>query len=142
MSEKIALVMGGGAGTGRATVLAFGAAGYRVVIADINKKGGEQTLSLLQDAGGQGLFVQADMAELADIERVLQVTSENYGRLHAVSNNAALGTANKPFSEMSEADWDGCMDVALKGVWRAMKLQLPLIESSGGGAIVSIASCT
>ncbi len=140
MSQKIALVMGGGAGTGRATVLAFGAAGYRVVIADINTKGGAETLSQLQKAGSEGLFVQADMARLEDIERVLGVTRETYGGLHAVSNNAALGTANKPFTEMSEADWDGCMDVALKGVWRAMKLQLPLIEASGGGAIVNIAS--
>jgi len=140
MTAKTALVMGGGAGTGRATVLAFGAAGYRVVIADINADGGRKSLEELESAGGEGLFVEADMASAADIERVVASTRESFGGLHAAANNAAMGTKNLPITDISEADWDRCHAVSLKGVWLAMKYQLPLIEASGGGAIVNVAS--
>jgi len=140
MTSKVALVMGGGAGTGRATALAFGRAGYNVVIADINEKGGEKSLALLRDQGGEGIFVPADMASAADHQRVVNRTGEAYGALHAVSNNAALGTPNTPLVDIDEAAWDRCMAVTLKGVWLGMKYQLPLIEASGGGAIVNIAS--
>ena len=140
MKNKIALVMGGGAGTGRATVLAFAAAGATVVIADINEEGGRKSLAELEAAGGEGLFVRADMSRQQDIENVIEATRSAYGALHAVSNNGARGTENLPFTEMSERAWDNCMNVTLKGVWLCMKAQLPFIEESGGGAIVNVAS--
>lgn len=140
MKGKVALVMGGGAGTGRATVLAFGAAGARVVIADINTAGGEKSLAQLQQAGGEGIFVQANMASADDIARVMATIRDTYGALHAVSNNGARGTDNLPFTEITETDWNNCMDVTLKGVWLCMQAQLPLLEASGGGALVNVAS--
>jgi NAD(P)-dependent dehydrogenase (short-subunit alcohol dehydrogenase family) len=140
MSSRVALVMGGGAGTGRATVLAFGRAGYRVAIADINTDGGEKSLLELETAGGSGFFQQADMGKANEIEAMVSSIREKYGALHAVSNNAAMGTKNLPITEISEGAWDRCMNVTLKGVWLCMKYQLPLIEQSGGGAIVNIAS--
>ena len=140
MSTRTALVMGGGAGTGRATVMAFGAAGYRVVIADLNSEGGEKSLEALRQAGGEGLYLPADMASAADIDAVMEATRQNFGGLHAVSNNAAAATPNLPFTDIGEDQWDRCMAVTLKGVWLAMKAELALIEASGGGAIVNIAS--
>ncbi len=140
MTAKVALVMGGGAGTGRATVLAFGKAGYRVAIADINVEGGEKSLQELEATGGEGFFQRADMGSNSDIEAMIAAIGEKYGALHAVSNNAAMGTKNLPLTEISEGAWDRCMNVTLKGVWLSMKHQLPLIEASGGGAIVNIAS--
>ncbi len=140
MKNKVALVMGGGAGTGRATVLAFAREGARVVIADINEKGGSDTLALLREQGGDGLFVAADMGRAADVQVVMEQTRQVFGALHMVSNNAALGAPNKPITELSEEEWDRCMAVTLRGVWLCMKYQLPLIEASGGGAIVNVAS--
>jgi NAD(P)-dependent dehydrogenase (short-subunit alcohol dehydrogenase family) len=140
MTDKVALVMGGGAGTGRATVLAFGRAGYRVAIADINVEGGEKSLQELEAAGGTGFFQRTDMGKACDIEAMVASIRASYGALHAVSNNAALATKNLPITEISEGAWDRCMNVTLKGVWLSMKQQLPLIEESGGGAIVNIAS--
>ena len=140
MSTKVALVMGGGAGTGRATVMAFAREGYRVAFTDINPEGGEETLLQLQAAGGEGFFQQADLASAADSQAVIDAIAERYGALHAVSNNAAAGTRNQPLVDISEEDWDATHSVTLKGVWLAMKAQLPLIEASGGGAIVNIAS--
>lgn len=140
MKGKVALVMGGGAGTGRATVLAFAREGARVVIADVNEKSGRETLALVAGQGGEGLFVTADMGKTADVQAVMEQTLRTFGGLHMVSNNAALGTPNKPVAELSEEEWDRCMGVTLRGVWLCMKYQLPLIEASGGGAIVNVAS--
>jgi NAD(P)-dependent dehydrogenase (short-subunit alcohol dehydrogenase family) len=140
MKDKIALVMGGGAGTGRATVLAFAREGAKVVIADVNEKGGRETLALVEAQGGSGLFVKADMGVTADVQAVIEQTRNMFGGLHLVSNNAALGAPNKSVADLSEEEWDRCMGVTLRGVWLSMKYQLPLIEASGGGAIVNVAS--
>lgn len=140
MKGKVALVMGGGAGTGRATVLAFAREGAAVVIADTHEKGGSETLAMVESLGGEGVFVQADMSVTADVQAVMEQTQKTFGALHLVSNNAALGAPNKSVTELTEEEWDRCMSVTLRGVWLSMKYQLPLIEASGGGAIVNVAS--
>ncbi|MCL4104082.1 UNVERIFIED_CONTAM: hypothetical protein GTU68_034944 [Idotea baltica] len=132
--------MGGGAGTGRATALAFARKGAQVVVADINEKSAHKTLQLIENEGGEAIAVVANMANSEDIQRVVEECQKAFSGLHLVSNNAAQGAPNKPVTQLSEEEWDNCMGVTLKGVWLCMKYQLPLIESSGGGAIVNIAS--
>ncbi|MEZ5568057.1 MAG: glucose 1-dehydrogenase [Halioglobus sp.] len=138
--NRVALVMGGGAGTGRATALAFAREGASVMVADIQEEGARETCEMICDAGGQGAFLRANMALAEDVQQVVARTRERFGGLHMVSNNAALGIVNKPITEVSEKEFDRCMSVTLRGVWLCMKYQLPLIEASGGGAIVNVAS--
>lgn len=140
MNSKIAMVMGGGAGTGRATALAFAREGAAVVITDVNEDGGQKTLDLIESEGGQGLFLKCDMGNAQDIQNALAQTKGHYGGLHMVSNNAALAAPNKPLTELTETEWDRCHGVTLKGVWLCLKYQLPIIEASGGGAVVNVAS--
>ena len=140
MKGKVALVMGGGAGTGRATVDAFAAEDASVVVADINGEAAQQTLARVEASGGEGLAVQADMSQTDDVQRVIETIRRHFGALHMVSNNASLGVPNKPVTALDESEWDRCMGVSLRGVWLCMKYQLPLIEASGGGAVVNIAS--
>jgi NAD(P)-dependent dehydrogenase (short-subunit alcohol dehydrogenase family) len=121
-------------------VLAFAREGATVVIADVNENSGRDTLSLVESEGGSGLFLQADMGSADDVKAVIEQTRDTFGALHMVSNNAALGAPNKPVTELTEDEWDRCMGVTLRGVWLCMKYQLPLIEVSGGGAIVNVAS--
>ena len=140
MTSPVALVMGGGAGTGRATALAFSAEGAKVAVADINAAGAERTVALIREQGGEALPLVCDMADGDAIIEAHQALYEHFGALHWVSNNAAMTAPNKPITELSDEEWDSCMNVTQKGVWRCMKQQLPLIEASGGGAIVNIAS--
>lgn len=140
LAGKVALVMGGGAGTGRATCAAFAAAGAAVMVADVNEEGGQNTVAKLRESGACAEFCLADMADAQDVQRVVAQTREAFGGLHCVSNNAALGAPNKPVTELTEAEWDRCMGVTLRGVWLCMKYQLPVIEACGGGAIVNVAS--
>ncbi len=140
MQHQVALVMGGGAGTGRATALAFAREGASVMVADINAEGAAVTCELILEAGGKAAHVEANMALSEDVERSVARTRDIFGGLHLVSNNAALGVPNKPITEVSEKEFDRCMGVTLRGVWLCMKYQLPLIEASGGGAIVNVAS--
>ena len=132
--------MGAGAGTGRATALAFSNEGAKVVVVDINEEAGNATLDIIKQKGGDGFFIAANMGCSTDIKNVIKAIKDNYGALHVVSNNAAAAAPNKPVTELTEEQWDRCMSVTLKGVWMCMKEQLPLIEASGGGAIVNIAS--
>lgn len=140
MNDRVALVMGGGAGTGRATALAFAREGARVVVADLSEEGARETQALIEKGGGQAIAVAANMARADDIQQVVETCESAYGGLHMVSNNAARAAPNKPLTELSEEEWDRCMGVTLRGVWLCLKYQLPLIEASGGGAIVNIAS--
>ncbi len=140
MNHKVALVMGGGAGTGRATALAFARAGAHVVVADIREEAARETQGIIEESGGEAVAVVANSGNGQDIQQVMATCKNVFGGLHWVSNNAAQAAPNTPLTELSEEEWDACMAVTLKGVWLCMKYQLPLIEASGGGAIVNIAS--
>jgi NAD(P)-dependent dehydrogenase (short-subunit alcohol dehydrogenase family) len=140
MENRVALVMGGGQGTGRAICRAFDREGAKVVVADIDEKAGQETVALIKQQGGQGIFVRADMSQAEDIQTAVNAASEHFGALTMVCNNAAMGAPAKSITDISEEEWDRCMAVTLRGVWLCMKYQLPLIEASGGGAIVNVAS--
>jgi NAD(P)-dependent dehydrogenase (short-subunit alcohol dehydrogenase family) len=140
MKGRIALVVGGGAGTGRAICGKFAARGATVVVADINAEGAQKTVDLLRRDGAAASCFVGDIASAAAMQALVAQVEAEHGVLHMAVNNAAVGTPNKGVTQLSEAEWDRCHGATLKGIWLAMKHQLPLIERSGGGAIVNIAS--
>ena len=78
---KVALVTGGSSGIGRATALAFAGREARVVVADVGVDGGEETVSLIRNAGGEATFVKTDVTQAVDIENLINTTVETYGQL-------------------------------------------------------------
>lgn len=140
LEGKVGLVTGGGAGIGRATCLTFAADGARVVVVDNRADTGRETAAMVEAAGGEALFVEADVSNEADVERMISETVARFGALHCASNNAALGAGFAFIPEIAAAKWQRTLDVTLTGVWLCLKHEIPAICKSGGGAIVNIAS--
>jgi NAD(P)-dependent dehydrogenase (short-subunit alcohol dehydrogenase family) len=137
---KIALVTGGGSGIGRATALTFAREGAKVVVADVVVDGGEETVRLIKAAGGEAVFVKADMAKAAEVEALVQKAVATYGRLDCAHNNAGIEGATARTADYREEDWDRVISINLTGVWFCMKYEIAQMLKQGGGAIVNTAS--
>jgi NAD(P)-dependent dehydrogenase (short-subunit alcohol dehydrogenase family) len=140
MKGTVALVTGASAGIGRATSLAFAREGARVVVADVQSGGGEETVRLILDAGGEAAFVRADVSRAADVEAMVHRAVEVFGRLDYAFNNAGIEGESAPTAECTEANWDRVIGINLKGVWLCMRSEIPVMLRQGGGAIVNCSS--
>ncbi len=140
LQGKVALVTGASAGIGRASALAFAGAGARVVVADVDALGGEETARLVQQAGGEALFIQTDVTDPSQVDQLLHVTVTRYGRLDCAHNNAGILGDVAPIVESSDANFDRVFAVNVKGVWLCLKAEIAQMLSQGGGAIVNTAS--
>jgi NAD(P)-dependent dehydrogenase (short-subunit alcohol dehydrogenase family) len=140
LQGKIALVTGGGSGIGRASALAFAREGAKVVVADVVIDGGEETLGLIKKAGGEAIFVKADVSKAAEVEALVNKAVEAYGRLDCTYNNAGIEGIMASTTDYTEEAWDRVMAINLKGVWLCMKYEIPQMLKQGGGAIVNTAS--
>lgn len=140
LEGKICLVTGAAGGIGRASALAFAREGAKVVVADVEVAGGEETVRMIKGKGGEALFIKADMAKAAEVNAMFQKVMATYGRLDCAHNNAGVGSTGKKMAEETEDDWDRIITINLKGVWWCMKQELVQMLKQGGGSIVNTAS--
>ncbi len=140
LDNKIALVTGAGSGIGRATALVFAREGAKVVVSDIVVEGGQETVQQIGAAGGEAIFVKADVSQAADVEALIAQTVETYGRLDCAFNNAGIEGGVKPTIDCTEEEFDRTIAVNLTGVWLCMKYEIQQMLSQGGGTIVNTAS--
>ncbi len=140
LEGKVALVTGGSSGIGRSSALAFISEGAKVVIADIDIEGGKETMNLIQEAGGESMFVEVDVSHKSEVEKMVRKAIETYGRLDCAFNNAGVGPVYRTTADYIEEDWDRIISINLKGVWLCMKYEIPQILKQGKGAIVNMAS--
>ena len=137
---NVALVTGASSGIGRATALAFAREGAKVVVSDVVVDGGNETVQLIKKAGGEAIFVKADVAQTADVESLVQQTVATYGRLDCAHNNAGISGPLTTVTDTAESKWDRVIAINLKGVWLCMKYELQHMSQQGSGAIVNTAS--
>jgi NAD(P)-dependent dehydrogenase (short-subunit alcohol dehydrogenase family) len=137
---KVALVTGGSSGLGRASALAFAREGAKVVIVDIDVAGGEETVKMIEEAGGEAIFAKTDVRKAVEVEAVVNKAVKTYGRLDYAYNNAGIVGSDDPITEATEEDWDSVIDTNLKGVWLCMKYEITHMAKHGGGAIVNTSS--
>jgi NAD(P)-dependent dehydrogenase (short-subunit alcohol dehydrogenase family) len=137
---KVALVTGAAAGIGRATAIAYAENGAKVVVCDIDAEGGEDTVGQIRNQGGEAIFVQADVSDEAEVERLLSTTMHEFGRLDFAFNNAGIEGVPGPLHETQEENWQRTMKVNVEGVWRCMRNEIPLMQKNGGGTIINCSS--
>lgn len=140
LSGQVALVTGAGNGIGRATALAFAREGVKVVVSDVDAKGGEATVELIRAAGGEATFIRCDVTRDAEVKALVEGTVAAYGRLDYAFNNAGIEIEKGKLAEGEESEFDAIIGVNVKGVWLCMKHQIPVMLAQGGGAIVNTAS--
>lgn len=141
LTGKIALATGGGSGIGRASALAFAREGAKVSVANVDVAGGEETVQMIKDAGGEAMFIKTDVSKTVEVETMVKMTVKIYGRLDCALNNAGIeGSALTKIVDYKEEDWDSVITVNLKGVWLCMKYEIPQMLTQGGGAIVNMSS--
>ena len=138
---EVAFVTGSSGGMGRACVLAFAAAGAKVVSCDVNQAGGDETVAMAAAAGGTAVFVKADVSDGEQMAAAVQVAVTQFGRLDCAVNAAAIETETVLLHESSDDSFDRMLAVNLRGVYLSMKHELKAMLATGnGGAIVNIAS--
>lgn len=141
MYSKVAMVTGAGSGIGRATALAFAAAGYAVMLADQDASGGAATEAAFRADGGACRFERCNVADGAAVQRVVEQAVSQFGRLDAAFNAAGIsGEAGRMTADCSEDNWQAVLGVNLTGVWNCLRHQIPAMIANGGGAIVNCAS--
>ena len=137
---KVAFVTGAGSGIGRATALAFAAAGANVIAADRNPNDNHDTVELITSGGGHAIATTCDVTNSDDIQAALQQGIERFGRLDIAFNNAGVELSPTPAADISEDDWDRVLNINLRGVFLCMKYEIPLLLQHGGGTIVNTSS--
>ncbi len=140
LKDKVALVTGGSSGIGRAASLAFARAGAKVVVSDVDVSGGEETVGMIADMGGEANFVKADVADDAEVKALIDAVVSKYGRLDCAFNNAGIEGMAGPCAECTEENWDRTIAINLKGVFLCCKYEVIQMLEQGGGAIVNTAS--
>ncbi len=146
MKGRVALITGGASGIGRVTALAFAREGAKIIVStDKNIQGAEETLRLIQEAGGEAIFVQCDVSRASDVEAMIQKAIETYGVLDYAFNNAGIGPDGKripvfSIAECPEEIWDLTLDTNLKGVWLCMKYEIRQMIKQRRGVIVNTSS--
>ena len=140
LQGKVTLVTGASSGIGRAIALAYVREGAKVVVSDVNVAGGEETVSLVREQGGDAIFVPADVSRADDCQHLVERTVAHYGRLDAACNNAGIGGELGPTADYADEAWQQVIGVNLSGVFYCMKHQIPAMLRHGGGAIVNMAS--
>ena len=105
ISDKVAIITGAASGIGRTTAILFAKEGGKVVVADKNEVGGNETVDLIRSDGGQAIFDYVNVTSATDIQGMVKTTINTYGKLNILVNNAGIAI-RLPVVDLSEEDWD------------------------------------
>lgn len=141
LANKVALITGAASGMGRVAAEIFAREGASVVITDIASEAGEETAQRIRSAGGQAIFIRANVASEAEVEQMIAAAINTFGRIDVLYNNAGIMPDDDgSVVDLSESTWNRIMDVNLKSTLLCSKYTLPHMVRAGRGSIINIAS--
>jgi 3-oxoacyl-[acyl-carrier protein] reductase len=141
LNGKVAIITGAARGLGREYACCLAAAGAAVIAAD--RRDCTQTVTAVESAGGKARGLDLDVADSQSTQAMADAAVETFGRIDILINNAAVYGSIKGgrFEDISEAEWDACMAVNIKGIWNCCRAVVPFMRQGGtGGSIVNISS--
>jgi NAD(P)-dependent dehydrogenase (short-subunit alcohol dehydrogenase family) len=137
---KVGVITGGGSGIGRAVSERLARDGASIVVADIDDKGGTETVKLIESAGGKAAFVHAEVTAIADVRRMFDTALTRFGRLDILHNNAGIGVGAPGFPDAPPERWHLVVEIDLQAVILGTGLAAPIMQKQGGGVIINTAS--
>jgi NAD(P)-dependent dehydrogenase (short-subunit alcohol dehydrogenase family) len=141
LKDKVALITGASSGIGRETALLFAQEGACVVVVDVNDEGGQETVQLVGQQGGQASYIQADVSQAEACQQMVQHAEDTFGKLDVLFNNAGImHSQDDDALNTTEAVWDLTMAINVKGVFFGCKYGIPALRRAGGGSIINTAS--
>jgi len=142
LSGKVAFITGAGMGMGREAAVLFAQHGAKVGVADINPTAAQETVALVERAGGEAMAVAGDVAIEADVERMLGDTVRRFRVLHVLYNNAGVLWKDRDRSvlETEDTQWERVMAINLKSVFWVAKHGIPYLRAAGGGSVINVGS--
>ena len=141
LKDKVAIVTGGGGALGAGIAQGLAQAGAVVALADVKQEAAAQVATTISAQGGQALAVACDVADSASVEAMVAQTVATYGGVDILVNNAAIYPA-RPWTEITEAEWDRVFAVNIKGYYLCARAVYPALKARGGGKIINISSIT
>lgn len=135
-----ALVTGASSGIGLSIAKHFAQEDIRVTLADVHDEAGEQAAEEIRQAGGEAVYVHADVSNPEECRNMIGVAMRHFGTLDYLVNNAGVGGTLAPTADYPLEEWDRVLAVNLSGVFYGMKYGIPALRKNGGGAIVNVAS--
>jgi len=139
LENKVTIVTGASSGIGRAAAFVFASNGAKVVVADIDEKGGKETVEEIRRRGGTAIWAKTDVSVASDAKGCVDATLKAFGRLDCLFSNAGFNPTGTVV-DTSEELWDRVVDVNLKGMFLMCKYSIPVMRSWGGGSVVCTAS--
>lgn len=140
LSNKSVLITGGSSGLGAAAAILMAKYGAKIAIAARRRAQSEEVVRRIEAAGGEAMFIEADVTQSTDVERMVGEVLKRYGRVDCAVNNAGVANPFVAVADIEEEDWNTTIGVNLTGVWLCMKYEIRAMLKSGGGSIVNISS--
>jgi len=139
LENKIVIITGAASGIGKEIAMLFVKEGAKVVVADVNQKGGEELVTRIKDAGGDGFFAPLDVSDREQSRKMVEATMEKYGKIDVLINNAGI-TQDAFLSKMTVEQWDRVIEVDLTGVFNCIQAVVGVMLKQENGVIINASS--